>query len=359
MRSAPKAWCAWWHWMVDPNDCSDRLRSLADVVVPGLEKMEASAGFERQQSLNGLVSIIVASYNHEKYVVETLASIACQDYQHKHLILIDDGSTDATFEFALEFLRQAELKYVAIKKRNQGCPQISANQALMLTSSEWVCMIASDDVYAPDKLSRQVTVGEDSSADIVLGYAGQMEEGGGKKGHEDEWQAWYSGIRGTTAHPAAVRRLVFNQHYSIPYLGWMIRRRAFASLGLLDPSIYTEDFDFNLRMAKSGLTIAVSEGIMGWHRSTREKPDSDRVDRATRSFKQALRKNGATREEYLDACATVHINAAAVKFALGYRLAWLPDVMLAFMHAPLVASRYLAARLAGKFGTRFKRSSAK
>jgi glycosyltransferase involved in cell wall biosynthesis len=328
------------------------IETMAQVVIGQLDAIEISGSLERQLFPKGLASIIVPSYNHEQYIIAALTSIADQDYRHKQVILVDDGSTDATFEVAVNYLNTTELEYVAVKKRNQGGPQISINQALLLTVSEWVCILASDDVFAGNKLSTQIAVGEQWQADIVIGHAGQMGRDGTVERRASEWQKWYSGIRGALAESASLRRLLFNEHYSVPYLGWMIRRRAFASVGLLDPSIYTEDFDFSLRMASERLTIAVSEGTMGWHRSTRDKLEIDRIDRATRSFKRALRKNDAKLGEYMEACSVVHINAAALKFALGYGFSWVQDIILGFAHAPIVACRHTWARVIGRIRTK-------
>ena len=45
-----------------------------------------------------LVSVIIPAYNHEKYVQETISSIIKQTYQNLELIVIDDGSTDNTWQ---------------------------------------------------------------------------------------------------------------------------------------------------------------------------------------------------------------------------------------------------------------------
>ena len=55
-------------------------------------------------SIKPLVSIVIPAYNHEKYIKETIKSLINQTYENLELIVIDDGSTDSTFEKLQDFL---------------------------------------------------------------------------------------------------------------------------------------------------------------------------------------------------------------------------------------------------------------
>lgn len=97
---------------------------------------------------DNLVSVIIASYNHEKYIQETLQSIINQTYKNIELILIDDGSKDSTYEKVLEMKPQLEERFVNLhieKQKNMGC-SATVKKLVSLANGKYIFSIASDDV---------------------------------------------------------------------------------------------------------------------------------------------------------------------------------------------------------------------
>lgn len=116
-----------------------------------------------------LISVIIPSYNHEKYVQETIRSVIDQTYQNIELIMIDDGSKDATFQKIEEMKTECEKRFVRFvyqKQENQGtCTTL--NRLISLAKGEYVAWIASDDRYTPNALSDLIEVLEDNP-DVAL-----------------------------------------------------------------------------------------------------------------------------------------------------------------------------------------------
>ena len=65
-------------------------------------------------SIKPLVSIVIPAYNHEKYIKETIKSLINQTYKNLELIVIDDGSTDSTFEKLQELKQECEERFVRV-----------------------------------------------------------------------------------------------------------------------------------------------------------------------------------------------------------------------------------------------------
>ena len=63
----------------------------------GVEKVE------KEERKDGLISIIVPVYNAEKYLDKCIQSILCQTYDNFELILIDDGSSDKSFDICVSY----------------------------------------------------------------------------------------------------------------------------------------------------------------------------------------------------------------------------------------------------------------
>ncbi len=104
--------------------------------------------------MSGLVSIITPSYNTAKFISETIKCVQAQTYMDWEMIIVDDCSKDNTDEVVKPFLEDKRIKYFKNEK-NSGAA-LSRNRALREAKGHWVAFLDSDDLWAPDKLERQI-----------------------------------------------------------------------------------------------------------------------------------------------------------------------------------------------------------
>ena len=105
-----------------------------------------------QRELPPMVSVLLASYNHEKYVESAVRSVMEQKGVAFELIVLDDGSKDKSPEI-LEKL-SAELKFRYIHRENKGVVA-TLNEMLELARGKYFCTFSSDDIMPPDRLRKQ------------------------------------------------------------------------------------------------------------------------------------------------------------------------------------------------------------
>ena len=99
------------------------------------------------------VSVVIPSYNHERYVRECIQSVLDQTYQDFEIIITDDGSSDGTVNAIREFDDPRIQLYT--HARNKGaCTAL--NSCIRRASGEYVAVLNSDDAWAPTKLEKQV-----------------------------------------------------------------------------------------------------------------------------------------------------------------------------------------------------------
>lgn len=103
--------------------------------------------------MNDLVSIIMPSYNTARFIGESIASVFAQTYTNWELLIVDDCSTDNTDEIIAQF-NDPRITYVKNEK-NSGAA-VSRNRALALAKGKWIAFLDSDDLWAPEKLERQL-----------------------------------------------------------------------------------------------------------------------------------------------------------------------------------------------------------
>jgi len=111
------------------------------------------------------LSVIIASYNHQDYIAETLRSLEEQTFQDFEIIIVDDGSTDKTVEVARSVQSRAQI----YTQENQGVVA-ARNRGVSLTKGRYICFVDSDDVVLPERFEKQVAL-LDGDADMGLVFA--------------------------------------------------------------------------------------------------------------------------------------------------------------------------------------------
>ncbi|SHI12100.1 Glycosyl transferase family 2 [Clostridium collagenovorans DSM 3089] len=101
----------------------------------------------------GLVSIIIPSFNGEKFITQTIDNCINQDYKNIEIIVIDDGSTDNTKQILTPYIDKNLINY--IYQSNKGLPG-ARNTGLNVATGEFVQFLDADDLLDKNKIFSQV-----------------------------------------------------------------------------------------------------------------------------------------------------------------------------------------------------------
>ncbi len=104
--------------------------------------------------IDGLVSIIMPSWNTAEYIAKSIQCVIDQTYQNWELLIVDDCSTDNTNEVVASFLTDKRVKYFRNEK-NCGAA-LTRNKAMYEAQGEWIAFLDSDDLWTSDKLEKQL-----------------------------------------------------------------------------------------------------------------------------------------------------------------------------------------------------------
>lgn len=94
------------------------------------------------------ISVIIPLYRCERYIRDTLKSVLSQSYQNYEVILVDDGSPDASLELAEAYLMQNACPYKLVRQQNEG-PGAARNAGFSAAEGNWIFFLDSDDVIQP------------------------------------------------------------------------------------------------------------------------------------------------------------------------------------------------------------------
>lgn len=97
------------------------------------------------------VSVIMPAYNAEAYVEQAIESVLAQTFTDLELIVVDDGSTDAT-PLIVQALERRDPRVRLLSQPNSGRPAPGRNRALRVAVGDYISFLDSDDLYLPDRV---------------------------------------------------------------------------------------------------------------------------------------------------------------------------------------------------------------
>lgn len=121
------------------------------------------------QRKTSFVSVIIPAYNASAFLEETLNSIFTQSFSNWEVIVVDDGSTDATIAICEEF----NTKNVRVIRQQNAGVAVARNNGLLNSKGEYVVFFDADDLMSPGFLSERVSVLDNEKE---IGFVGGLVE---------------------------------------------------------------------------------------------------------------------------------------------------------------------------------------
>ena len=217
-------------------------------MIEGGEKLDEMAnGLNPRLENYPLVTAFVGCYNQSRFVEECLDSVKHQTYPNLQVIIFDDCSKDNSVAVIDSWLKKHYLDWQFIPHtRNIGICA-SLNEVLRLGRGKYISMVAADDVWLPDKTSRQVEMMELMPEDVGVLYsdAFQIDENG-----EMLPQMFIEAYRKFIVPPEGFLFDVLWEGNFIPAMTTLIRRDCFTNAGTYDEDLCFEDWDMWMRISR-------------------------------------------------------------------------------------------------------------
>ena len=118
-----------------------------------------------------MVTIVIPCYNVAKYIKRCIDSLVDQSFQKFKVILVDDKSTDDTYQYLLQLQATSGLDIMVLQNSCNSGPAVSRNKGILEADTKYITFYDSDDWYEPDFLKTMVSLLEDNAADMAFcGY---------------------------------------------------------------------------------------------------------------------------------------------------------------------------------------------
>ncbi|MCY9443579.1 glycosyltransferase, partial [Bacillus spizizenii] len=122
------------------------------------------------------VSLLVAVYNTETYIRTCLESLRNQTVDNIEIIIVNDGSADASPDIAEEYAKN-DHRFRVIHQENQGLGAVR-NKGIEAARGEFIAFIDSDDWIEPDYCERMLQEADDKTDLVICNYAAEFEDTG-------------------------------------------------------------------------------------------------------------------------------------------------------------------------------------
>jgi glycosyltransferase involved in cell wall biosynthesis len=204
-------------------------------------------------SIKSLVSVIIPAFNAAKHISQALNSVLSQTYEAIEVIVVNDGSSDATSSIVEEFVRR-DSRVQLIWQNNAGVGA-ARNTAIEKSRGEYIAPLDADDFWFPQKLEKQVACMERcSETGLVYCWSQLIDEQGDFLG-----DGYPATLEGRLRHELVLRNFIGCA--SVP----LFRRTALEKVGLYLTRAEQggwqgcEDWDLALRIAEIYCISVVAE----------------------------------------------------------------------------------------------------
>jgi glycosyltransferase involved in cell wall biosynthesis len=195
------------------------------------------------------VSVLMPCFNHGAFISEAIGSVLAQTVQDFEIIVVDDGSQDATHEVAQSF--GDRVRYV--KQENAGVAA-AVNRGISLARGRYFAWLSHDDLYAPEKLSQQLQALQAAGKPAVCYTDIKWIDEAGKVWDEKELPMPEKNM--------LVKAILLGEPVSFAAYSLMCDLSCFAQVGQYDvKKRHTQDADMLLRLARKFPFVHVPEKL--------------------------------------------------------------------------------------------------
>ncbi len=214
-----------------------------------------------------VASVVIANYNGAAYLDDCLASARGQTLACIEIIVIDDGSTDASVAI-IRSHAERDGRIALIETAERRGPGAARNRGLAVARGDWIAILDSDDLMHPERLARLVECASRTGADIVADNQIVFDERGGRAARPLLGREALAIERVVTACDYIDQNRLFSGGVPLGYLKPLFERSFLQRAGCLyDPTlIIAEDYDLVLRLLLSGAHFRLSPQLTYFYR---------------------------------------------------------------------------------------------
>jgi len=216
---------------------------------------------ERPRGRTPRVSVVMPAYNHERYVVAALDSVVGQSHADLEIIVVDDGSTDATAAVLDDYAARCRTHELTVVHQANAGAHEAINHGLTLARGEIVALMNSDDLYAPDRLERMLAEMDRRGAAFAFSCTRYIDNEGNDVDAKDPYVKQLRKAIAEAANAPDPIYVLFYNNIAISTGNFVFRRALLERIGGLCAMRVCHDWDFLLAASYETRLALVDEPL--------------------------------------------------------------------------------------------------
>jgi glycosyltransferase involved in cell wall biosynthesis len=227
-----------------------------------------------------MISVVIPTYKHRDYVLQTLDSVFAQTYADYEVIVVNDGSPDDTAELLRPLAESGRIRY--IEQENQGM-SAARNRGIAEARGDFIALLDDDDLWPPDKLQTQVeAMRAHPGAVLVHGRAALLKPDGSTY------------ILAKPTYPSGAVYEQIREHCWVMSPGQaLIRTHVLRKVGGFDPGLWaTDDWDLYIKLARQGEFLFVDRVCLFYRMHSENASRANAIRHVNNVFKLMRKHSG-------------------------------------------------------------------
>ncbi|WP_437361825.1 glycosyltransferase family 2 protein [Olivibacter jilunii] len=197
------------------------------------------------------VSVVIPMYNAEKTILQTLESVIKQTVQPLEIVIVDDGSTDGSYQLVQSYIAnyKGPIRFVLHQQPNAGVSK-ARNEGMKRAQGDLIALLDADDRWQAEKLARQL--------EVLQGHPDIDFLGSNRNG--EHWQRWlFKKFEHLT--PISARLLLYKTFFVTPTV--IFKRSVLVQTGYFDESQrYAEEGNYWIRVCHDHHCVLLNESLV-------------------------------------------------------------------------------------------------
>ncbi len=211
---------------------------------------------------NPLISVVIPSFDHERFVGAAIESVYRQSYRPLELVVVDDGSKDGSRRVISSLLSDCPLERGLLVEQPNAGAHAALNRGIAEAAGGAIAILNSDDLYHPERLARLAAALDGRSSGLAFSHVELVDEAGGRLAPESPWWAWYEKALSATRECPSLGFALLLANAAVSSSNLLFTREVWERVGPFGSHRFCHDWDFLMRSVLVTEPVLVEEALL-------------------------------------------------------------------------------------------------